>query len=167
MSEDKIEHIDELFKEQWDGVDVQFNPAHWQQMQLALASVAAASAASATGSTFWSKIFAQMKWNKLLLTLVGVSITTVICVMVYQSKKVSNRPPDQQATPSIMVQPPVTLVDSADVQGHRSMERTTGFQPSPISLPIDSLLPDPFQNPVVVDSLKVDSTDVLKNFIFW
>lgn len=165
MSKDSREHIDQLFKDQYDQVEVQYNPVHWTQLQGALAAAVAAGVASSVPTSTWSHIAKILKANKILAIISGLSLTVIIATMLLQKPttqlEIVNPSPkpthEPKETPAVIIAEDTFLyhgTDSVKLYRHGKLLAPDTLI-KPIVLGVDSL-----------DSLKVDSVKK-EIFIFW
>jgi hypothetical protein len=165
MIDEKPDHIDQLYKDQYEQVEVRYNAAHWTQLQGALAAATAAGIASSVPTSTWSRIAKFFKANKLITLLTALVIPLVVTFLLLkdttppQSTPVHSKPNAHipKNTPAVVIAEDTFLYHGTDSvklykKGHLIIPDTLI---KPIILEVDS-----------IDSLKVDTTK--KNiFIFW
>jgi hypothetical protein len=165
MIDEKPDHIDQLYKDQYEQVEVRYNAAHWTQLQGALVAATAAGIASSVPTSTWSRIAKFFKANKILTIISTIAIPLVIAVVLLSKPAVETKleksvPPSNihpKETPAVVIAEDTFLyhgTDSMKLYRHGKL-----------------IVPDTLINPVVLsvdslDSLKVDT--VKKDiFIFW
>jgi hypothetical protein len=90
MIDENQDHIDQLFKDQYEQVEVRYNAAHWTQLQGALAAATAAGIASSVPSSAWSRIAKFFYANQWLTIISGFAITVITVVILFQQRTLSN-----------------------------------------------------------------------------
>ncbi len=171
MTDERDEHIDQYFKEQYEQVDVQFNAAHWNQLSHALIAAGAAGAAASVPDTSWVRLVRYIRHHKNLFIIAATTLTllTAFLIIFNLQKDHTIQPanpvdlllPQKSLDPSLA---PYQLDDSLKL--HRGVvynDSVRRIQEQQM-LALDSLISPVIIGVDTVDSLRVDS---LKGFLFW
>jgi hypothetical protein len=165
MIDENQDHIDQLFKDQYEQVEVRYNTAHWTQLQGALAAAAAAGIASSVPTSMWSRITKFFKANKFLTLISTIAIPLVIALVLLSEpdveteleKSVPRNTIHTKETPAVVIAEDTFLyhgTDSMKLYKHGKL-----------------IVPDTLIKPIVlgVDSIDSLTVDTVKKdiFIFW
>jgi hypothetical protein len=169
MTDERDEHIDQHFKEQYEQVDVQFNATHWNQLSRALIAATAAGAAASLPDTSWIRLTRYLRQHKNLFTIAATTLTLLTAFLIFFNLSQNNiiQPanpiaPEKSSYPSFV--PSSAAVDS--MQLHRGVVYNDSVRhvQEQQMLALDSLISPVVIGVDTVDSLRVDS---LKGFLFW
>ena len=162
MTDENYEHIDHLFREQFDLIEVNYNEAHWNQLSLALTATSAV--AIGVSQTPWARIIRCVKTYQNVFVL-GLFATLLGALIIYflndyqEIREVPSFVPSNNV-PAPVLNPIDPISGLTRKEAHDSMRKTE----IPFPTVVDSLFPKPIQGTDTIDSLKVDS---LKGFLFW
>ena len=165
MNKDSREHIDQLFKDQYEQVEVRYNSAHWTQLQGALAAATAAGVASNVPTSTWSRIAKFFHTNQWLTIVSGLAIAVASVIVLLQQKWQTEQDipqPHQEIHQPKEIPATVIAEDTFLYHGTDSVKL---FHNGKL------LAPDTLIKPIILgidtlDSLKVDTTKK-EIFIFW
>lgn len=167
MAESNLHNVDALFKEEFDQIEVRFNPSHWQQLQDALHQPAV-ELAEPKAKTSAGKI-------SLKAILLGILIILGMLILVYLFKQNS-----AFVRPIFRKEPAVQPINSGseqntgkDVTTPLPKNHSQGIHVDPTIQATESVspsdtLPKRRRAGLISDTLKKDTTqNPLDNFIFW
>jgi hypothetical protein len=171
MTDERDEHIDQHFKEQYEQVDVQFNATHWNQLSRALIAATAAGAAASLPDTSWIRLTRYLRQHKNLFIIAATTLTLLTAFLIFFNLQKDNT--IQPANPIDLLLPEKSL-DPSSTPSHLAdslhLHRGVVYNDSVRHVQEQQMLtPDSLISPVIVgvdtvDSLRVDS---LKGFLFW
>lgn len=165
MTEEKPDHIDQLFKDQYEQVEVRYNTAHWTQLQGALAAATAAGIASSVPNGTWSRMLKFLKANKLISFITAMAIPVVISLVLLrdQTPRPASPIPSQPNLHPPKETPAVVIAE--DTFLYLGTDSVKLFKKGKL------ITPDTLIKPIVLSTDSLDSTkvDTLKKdiFIFW
>jgi hypothetical protein len=165
MAKNNEEHIDQLFREGFDRVEVRYNAHHWERLSAALAAAPSSMDASSGGKNDApaSKKFPRW-WLSIVLT--GILVMLLIGLLTWSPAvfKLDNNEKEQARKTSL---PADTLVQPDSSSS--PLLSPNNHLPAESKLPTDTLpLPQPPSLPLSPDSASTDSTQAADDlFIFW
>lgn len=167
MAESNLPNVDALFKEEFDQIEVRFNPSHWQQLQDALHQTAVE----------LDEPKAKTNPAKLSLKMILFAVLAIIgiLVLVYLLKQNS-----EFVKPQFRKEPAVQPIKSGsenntgkDITTPLPQNHSQEIQADPTIQAIESVspsdtLPKKRKARIITDTLKKDTiSNPLDNFIFW
>lgn len=168
MASNNHEHIDQLFRADFDRIEVRFNPHHWDQLQAAISDSAAKGNIEESGNSIRSTAQFIDKSIWLILAL-GIVLIAFICWMFFlmsptAERKPSSKPELQESYEGISD----TFSNHEDKITTRGLQETNS-NTNQLNHPPDSIFTN--LKSEINDSLNVHSEDTatksIDNFIFW
>lgn len=166
MAEHNQEHIDQLFRQQFDEVEVRFNPSHWSAMQQTLAAAAAGAAVAASESA-WHRLLRLMKsnLNVWIAVISSMGLCLGIFLMFRKSGAVEFLPIRKE---SDLPQVELQSMDSDTITPYHSVKRDSiSLVNAPVAGGSDTIQKSNLLPVDTIQVVTVDTTKALKDFIFW
>jgi hypothetical protein len=169
MAEQNQEHIDQFFQKQFGEVEVRFNPSHWDALQQSLAAAAIGSAVASVQQNVWQKLVRLIKTNPNVLLIVGTSLILSLSLLFLMNKQVVNNASPQHIEAIEDQQQTIhEMIPGDTLQPFLKLKNDSTLHLSQTSVAIqDSLLKTMLIPTDSIDTLAIDTTKSLKNFIFW
>jgi|GEM_PF-6958014 hypothetical protein len=169
MAEQNQEHIDQFFQKQFGEVEVRFNPSHWDALQQSLAAAAVGSGVASVQENVWQKLVRLIKTNPNVLLIVAISLILSFSVLFLMNKQVvNNASPGHIEVIEHQPQTSHEIIPGDTLQPILKLKNDSTLHLSQTSVAIqDSLLMTLLIPADSIDSMAIDTTKSLKNFIFW
>lgn len=166
MTEERNEHIDQLFKDQFDHVEVRFNTDHWQKLQHVLAT----GAVVGTTLTPWMRLLKRIRNHNIMVIFSTVVLVASLLFWLTRPKEDVRLSPENVNTEE--------LIPSHEFSQEKR-DSSLLFESNDL---IDALKPGDQRNraitdsansphlagPISLDSIVVDSLKLKDSlFIFW